>query len=814
MYNQLGLYECGITSTQNLGVESCSLDVVTHGDALDVELNCTYINTASTAINVEYIFPLSEDIAVYACSVHIDGKVLNGKIMENSDAEMLYRDSIDRGKSGVTVTQLSNPKKTLHLAIGSLESKGKVKIVLKYVKRAVLEDNQWAIKIPQKHFCQDIYNGTYDFTLKATVNSDRKILKIGSENDPDQAKVKFDKGKKTATISLTKKMPDLTVHDLIIRYQVDLSEPLASIMQDKDLDHSAVAITLVPDIKAENKKGKSKSTAQGEYIFFLDTSGSMRGERIEIAKESLAIFLKSLPRECLFNVYYFNHTYSSEFSRSVPYTEENVHKALTTLKGVVGGGATRLHGPLTHMYSNISDPKYPRSIFILTDGIIHDSTEVVNLITAGVDKCKVYAVGMEAANKELLAKLAKIGNGASEYIAHCENEEILASKVVSLLGQAAVPTLTNVAVQWPKGSIVLRQVHPSAAPTQTPLNVVAFISKIGKGEVKIIGKNSVNGKPLTYNVKVHEKNAVEGKYLYKLIAKSIIDSGTSELKATLDYSVLTQETKFVLFDSAMPDSSEPATIPVLPTVVIQQPVNMAARMILGIQKPHRFMPGTVALREIRRYQKSTDLLIRKRPFKNLLLAIAEEVMEDLWLKRKKKAAENDTAIKIQPSEKPAKKTTRSKLSPKPNMEVKRKTKERQKNNVAKQNGTQQRIYTGTKETFKKIVYSQRVDGSWNICPEVVALTTCPTAKSLENIIPKGLKGKSKKNVKEVWATLIVIWCLITKYEHRSGSCAMMLTKAKEWVGAHGASFEDFKDYTIKILKPQKDKQLTLTLIIY
>jgi hypothetical protein len=31
----------------------------------------------------------------------------------------------------------------------------------------------------------------------------------------------------------------------------------------------------------------------------------------------------------------------------------------------------------------------------------------------------------------------------------------------------------------------------------------------------------------------------------------------------------------------------------------------------GVKRPHRYRPGTVALREIRRYQKSTDLLIRK-----------------------------------------------------------------------------------------------------------------------------------------------------------------------------------------------------------
>uniref|UniRef100_A0A8C9P4E4 Histone H3 n=1 Tax=Spermophilus dauricus TaxID=99837 RepID=A0A8C9P4E4_SPEDA len=38
----------------------------------------------------------------------------------------------------------------------------------------------------------------------------------------------------------------------------------------------------------------------------------------------------------------------------------------------------------------------------------------------------------------------------------------------------------------------------------------------------------------------------------------------------------------------------------------------------GVKKPHRYRPGTVALCEIRRYQKSTELLIRKLPFQRLV----------------------------------------------------------------------------------------------------------------------------------------------------------------------------------------------------
>lgn len=48
-----------------------------------------------------------------------------------------------------------------------------------------------------------------------------------------------------------------------------------------------------------------------------------------------------------------------------------------------------------------------------------------------------------------------------------------------------------------------------------------------------------------------------------------------------------------------------------------------------VKKPHRFRPGTVALREIRRYQKSTDMLIRKLPFQRLVREIAFEFKEDV-----------------------------------------------------------------------------------------------------------------------------------------------------------------------------------------
>ena len=49
----------------------------------------------------------------------------------------------------------------------------------------------------------------------------------------------------------------------------------------------------------------------------------------------------------------------------------------------------------------------------------------------------------------------------------------------------------------------------------------------------------------------------------------------------------------------------------------------------GVKKPHRYRPGTVSLREIRKYQKTTDPLIRKLPFQRLVREIAQDFKGDL-----------------------------------------------------------------------------------------------------------------------------------------------------------------------------------------
>nr|ADF58428.1 histone H3 [Oryza sativa Indica Group] len=63
----------------------------------------------------------------------------------------------------------------------------------------------------------------------------------------------------------------------------------------------------------------------------------------------------------------------------------------------------------------------------------------------------------------------------------------------------------------------------------------------------------------------------------------------------------------------------------------------------GVKKPHRFRPGTVALREIRKYQKSIKAAHPQAPFQRLVREIAQDFKTDLRFQSSAVAALQEAA---------------------------------------------------------------------------------------------------------------------------------------------------------------------------
>jgi histone H3 len=68
----------------------------------------------------------------------------------------------------------------------------------------------------------------------------------------------------------------------------------------------------------------------------------------------------------------------------------------------------------------------------------------------------------------------------------------------------------------------------------------------------------------------------------------------------------------------------------------------AAQKAIAVRKPHRWSPGMVAVRGVHKFQKTTDLLIRKAPFQPLVREIIEQVSRDSDLR-----VQSTTALALQ-----------------------------------------------------------------------------------------------------------------------------------------------------------------------
>lgn len=76
-------------------------------------------------------------------------------------------------------------------------------------------------------------------------------------------------------------------------------------------------------------------------------------------------------------------------------------------------------------------------------------------------------------------------------------------------------------------------------------------------------------------------------------------------------------------------SKQPISSTPNPKSKAAKPSKVARKTASGIKKPHRFRNGTVALREIRRYQKSADTLVPKLPFQRLVKEVAQALNPEL-----------------------------------------------------------------------------------------------------------------------------------------------------------------------------------------
>ena len=248
----------------------------------------------------------------------------------------------------------------------------------------------------------------------------------------------------------------------------------------------------------------AETVVEKDVIFVLDTSGSMRGEKIEQARSALDYCLEHLNKGDRFNVITFGTTVRSFRDELVALAPATLGAAREFVENVVANGQTNISGALEKALAGKSDAGRPRIMIFLTDGAPTVGERIPEKILDQVKKwntggTKIFVMGVgNDVNAHLLDHLAEVTDGSSEYVAP---KEELDAKVAALYDRLSHPVLSGVTVSF--GELSTQAVLPRKLPVLFKGSEIMMVGRYkegGKHTFTISG--SLLGKPVKYTCSV------------------------------------------------------------------------------------------------------------------------------------------------------------------------------------------------------------------------------------------------------------------------------------------------------------------------
>ncbi|BCU67696.1 hypothetical protein HS7_11330 [Sulfolobales archaeon HS-7] len=151
---------------------------------------------------------------------------------------------------------------------------------------------------------------------------------------------------------------------------------------------------------------QSKSVTGYHYVFAIDSSGSMDGLKIGLAKESAENILKKIPSS--------NKVTVISFSKDVETIVEGVEPqvAIEGIKKIKAEGPTPLYTAVNTAFSVANKYNMPTRIIILTDGKPTDEPDVDKYRSLVASDAQVVAIGVgDDYNEDILKAIVDATNG-------------------------------------------------------------------------------------------------------------------------------------------------------------------------------------------------------------------------------------------------------------------------------------------------------------------------------------------------------------------------------------------------------------------
>jgi len=469
-----------------LSLKSESVRVDITDQVAKTYISQTFMNNTDRNLAGTYMFPLPDDTTFSSFSLHIDGKPVEGKILEAHEARQQYEEIVRRMVDPGLLEYADY--KTVRARIFPIPAHGTKKVELEYTQVLRAENGMLKYRFPLKAESQS--SPLDEVRVDVKLASSQGLRTIWSPSHTISANRSDDHH---AKISLLEKnhVPD---KDFMLYYSVSDKELAANLLTHKnDGEYGYFLLTLTPPVQTKQVIGK-------DIVLVADTSGSMSGEKMEQCRKALTYVVQSLNENDRFNVVEFNTDVEKFRSALVAATPENKKGAVSFINELESRGGTNIADALRTgkaMLSQASDR--PAYLVFMTDGqpTVGD-TDVATILKGATNSRDIrifdFGVGYDV-NTKLLNKLAEQNHGTSEYI---EPDEDLETALSSFYQKIKSPVLSDVNITYE--GLQVKDVYPKEIKDIFAGSQALLIGKYkgsGKAVVRLTGR--VNGVAKAYS---------------------------------------------------------------------------------------------------------------------------------------------------------------------------------------------------------------------------------------------------------------------------------------------------------------------------
>ena len=432
---------------------------VSVGESLaEVQIEQLFKHTGKGNIEAIYTFPLPHKGSVTSFSAKIGETEIQGELREKEEARRHYDEAIQQGDSAFLLE--SHRADIFRVSLGQVLPGEDVAIKIAYIEELSEVDGELRWMLPTviaprylpERAKQDaqlitppIGDAPYVLELEANINLTRGISSISS---PSHKIAVAMQGSLAAKVTLA------TEGELLDRDLVLICKPLHEkksgfFVSDEVAYRDYGYLTFVPELDML----ATEEVRPKEYIFLLDISGSMGGDKLVQAKKALRICLRNVMFGEYFNIVAFESRFTQFSSAAVEYSEETLTRADAWISSLHATGGTEIYEPVAFVLQSMHRrPGRDRVVFLFTDGQVGNESEVIDMVRAHNKGLSLFTFGIDTAvNKGFIDGLAEAGNGLPEYIYPGERIE---DKVIRQFARMQEPYLSEVKISTTQGKAV------------------------------------------------------------------------------------------------------------------------------------------------------------------------------------------------------------------------------------------------------------------------------------------------------------------------------------------------------------------------